>query len=313
MEAKPYANKGRSLREVQDAIRKVVRVAFVGGIVLFFLAISPRKRLPGPDALLEDLLLEPGQWEVDLEPFEVEVRDTVYTITPLYEYELFGLIVSCHDSRSWWDLYHKKWGDNLNLKDLCVIWGANATNDAYQRIKFSSGSWTCYCQTGDRQAWGQFDIHSLSNNHLLSENKEINKVLLRARRGDQIRLYGYLAEYAHRDGTFKRGTSTTRTDEGNGACETIYLEEFEILKRSNVFWHWLHAFSKLLLLGSAVAWAVLFFNEVAASSGSAGIARPSRSTGTGPRSLYRGREGDGSQETQGSRRIVKEKGKLDRA
>ena len=266
MRTKPYTNKARFLDEVQDAIRKVVRVAFVGGIVLFFLTLFPKKRLPGTDALLEDLLFEPGQWEVDLEPFEVEVRGTVYAITPLYEYELFGLIVSCHDSGSWWDVYHKRWGDHLNLRDFCVIWGANATNDAYQRIKFSSGDWTCYCQTRDPQAWGQFDMNSLSNNHLLSENKEINKALLRARRGDQIRVYGYLAEYAHRDGTFKRGTSTTRTDHGNGACETIYVEEFEILKRANVFWHWLHGFSKLLVLGSAGAWAVLFFKELAAVS-----------------------------------------------
>ena len=38
---------------------------------------------------------------------------------------------------------------------------------------------------------------------------------------------GWLAGYSNDDG-FRRGTSTTRDDTGNGACETIYVDEFQI-------------------------------------------------------------------------------------
>jgi hypothetical protein len=44
--------------------------------------------------------------------------------------------------------------------------------------------------------------------------------------GDHIRLKGVLAKYANKDSGFNRGTSITREDTGNGACETIYLNEF---------------------------------------------------------------------------------------
>jgi hypothetical protein len=33
-----------------------------------------------------------------------------------------------------------------------------------------------------------------------------------------------------------RGTSTTRDDTGNGACETIYVDEFEIVVRASSGW-----------------------------------------------------------------------------
>ena len=44
--------------------------------------------------------------------------------------------------------------------------------------------------------------------------------------GDQIHLEGYLASYSNASG-FHRGTSTTRKDTGNGACETVYVTAFD--------------------------------------------------------------------------------------
>ena len=54
-------------------------------------------------------------------------------------------------------------------------------------------------------------------------------------RGDQIKIKGYLVDYkVAKDGQtlFTRGTSTTRTDNGNGACETIYVEDVEIIRKN---------------------------------------------------------------------------------
>ncbi len=55
--------------------------------------------------------------------------------------------------------------------------------------------------------------------------------------GDQVHVRGYLAEYSHDQGLhFFRGTSTTRTDQGNGACETVYATDAEILRAGNGGW-----------------------------------------------------------------------------
>jgi hypothetical protein len=67
---------------------------------------------------------------------------------------------------------------------------------------------------------------------------------------------GYLAEYSHAGGFF-RGSSTVRTDTGNGACETVYLEAFDILKNGGRRWHYLRWFSGFLLVASVLAWFAL--------------------------------------------------------
>ena len=59
-----------------------------------------------------------------------------------------------------------------------------------------------------------------------------------------------MAEYSNAEG-FHRGTSTTRDDTWDGACETIYLTEFRILKSANAFWRFVYFCAKWLMLGSA--------------------------------------------------------------
>lgn len=76
--------------------------------------------------------------------------------------------------------------------------------------------------------------------------------------GDQVRFRGMLARYSHAGG-FQRGSSTTRTDTGNGACETVYLTSFEITRKSNPGWRLIHRLSVMVALISLLALAVLFF------------------------------------------------------
>jgi hypothetical protein len=84
-----------------------------------------------------------------------------------------------------------------------------------------------------------FDPAALSNDHLLTDRPGIARAMRKVRIGDQVRFRGHLAEYSHNhEGRpFSRGTSTVRNDTGNGACETIFVEEFEILRRGGGPWH----------------------------------------------------------------------------
>jgi hypothetical protein len=56
---------------------------------------------------------------------------------------------------------------------------------------------------------------------------------MQAEIGDLISLKGQLVKYTNLVNGYKRSTSITRSDKGQGACETIYLTSFEILKKAN--------------------------------------------------------------------------------
>ncbi len=103
-----------------------------------------------------------------------------------------------------------------------------------------------------------FDQTAISNNHLLTDQPALAKKLRTVRVGDQIRFRGHLAEYSHQHGmNFKRGTSTVRTDSGNGACETVFLDSFEVIKAGGKPWRALVLPAGLALLLGAITWLLL--------------------------------------------------------
>lgn len=211
--------------------------------------------LPTPTGLRADLLDEPGQVPVRQQPFQTRVGEVEYTVQPLYRYELTGLVVSRHDSHAWWDYAHKEWKDELNAVDLCVVWGDNVASGAYLPLSYSSDQWTCHVETGSSAAWQAFDPNALSNNHLLTDQAALAKRLRGVRIGDQIRLRGYLAEYSHQVGQgFRRCTSTTRNDTGNGACETIFVEEFNLLEPGGKPWRALRWPAAIALVVFVLLW-----------------------------------------------------------
>ena len=90
---------------------------------------------------------------------------------------------------------------------------------------------------------------------MLTENTQLAKALLKVRVGDQIRFRGQLAEYSHNVGfPFKRGTSTVRTDSGNGACETVYVDDIKIIKAGGQPWRMLVWAAGIMVVLSLIAW-----------------------------------------------------------
>lgn len=222
-------------------------------VFVFFIAGWQKTKLP-EQRYHPSLQEEPKQTETLLAPFSVEAGKMTYNIKPLYDYELYGLVVSKHDSNAWDDFLHKEqWQDYLNVADLCVIWGSNIQNESYKKVKFSSGQWTCYYQTKDRSAWELFNPFKISNNHLLTANKFLAEKIRDVEIGDQIYIRGYLAEYSHHQGFF-RGSSISRQDSGNGACETIYIDGFKIIQKRSGVWKYIQYLSVVLFLLSLWMW-----------------------------------------------------------
>jgi hypothetical protein len=107
-------------------------------------------------------------------------------------------------------------------------------------------------ETRDQAAWDSFDMNQLSNNHLISSDEDVRDRVQDIRIGDQIRIRGHLAGYSS-PGVGKRGTSTTRTDTGDGACETIFVERFDIVRAATSYWRIsMYASLFVLLIGMAL-------------------------------------------------------------
>ena len=203
-------------------------VIVIASALLLAVAFLKRNEFPSGLDPLPALGAEPRQTASAKRPFSLSFNEVEYRVKPKYRYALDGLVVSFrhHDGNS---RMHRRSQDHLNMLDVCVVWGSNADPELLNRLSFWNGIFTCNVKTRDRSAWDRFDTVSLSNNHLISDSPDIRERVRDVKIGDQIRVEGWLASYGTGTGD-ERGTSTTRTDKGNGACETIYVERFEITR-----------------------------------------------------------------------------------
>lgn len=236
---------------------KLGLVLLFGSLVVFFFASWRAGLPPKIDRFAAPLAQEPLQTAIEPTPFDIHRAEKRYTVTPKFEYTLSGLVVSQHDSSSWLDITHAKWGDFLNTKDICVIWGENLKDNAYTRLSFSSGNWTCYVQSSNSEDWQAFRPHQLSNNHVLPADHLIARRIADLEVGDEVVIKGNLVDYQI-DGGPPRRSSTTRTDTANGACEIVWVKELHVLGHHNQFWVRLRGLSKLVLLLGVLAIAAGF-------------------------------------------------------
>ncbi len=222
----------------------------VASFLVLVVSFWNRNDLPGNIDYLPEIRTEPVQTPTNRPPFEVAYEDVGYHIEPQFEYDITGMIVSFrhHDNNS---RMHQLANDHLNMLDVCVVWGNNTVTAQLSKIDFWNGIFTCNFQTRDMAAWDSFDENQISNNHLISDDEGIRDRVQDIRIGDQIRVRGYLSSYGSPGGGI-RGTSTVRTDKGDGACETIYVERFEIVRAATSRWRIAMYVSLALLLAGLV-------------------------------------------------------------
>jgi hypothetical protein len=236
------------INKVAGSKRQVFRLAMLLSLLLWLLSLLFINRLPGPKDIYTQLYREPLQTAENIPPpFKVKKNKLTYVVTPLFNYELYGLVVSEHRSDSLLDLSHRRWQDYLNIKDLCIVWGKNISSGVYRKMKFWNRDFTCMCDFPDQETFMFFSGKHLSNNHILCADKELSRSILAARPGDQIYFKGYLVSYSQPANQFARGTSTVRDDTGDGACETVFVTDFSILQRANRVWQ---AFNTLAFLAT---------------------------------------------------------------
>jgi len=213
---------------------KISNIVIAASFVWLLVSFWNRNDLPRDIDFQPELAEEPQQTRTRAKPFEAVFNEVEYLVEPEFAYDIVGMVVSYrhHDGNS---RMHFLAQDHLNMLDVCVVWGETATSRLLHKINFWNGIFTCNVRTRDNAAWAAFNMEQLSNNHLISDDEYVRKQVRDIRIGDQIRVQGYLASYSNPTGG-KRGTSTTRTDTGDGACETLFIEKFQIINAATSNW-----------------------------------------------------------------------------
>ena len=161
-----------------------------------------------------------GYIEINMAGYEV-------SIYPQYTYEIEALVVHTKNYPGF------GLGNRLSPRDIALAWGKVAEYN--KKINFhwkQSGRWVSWSVKSydEIEAIGGTDYVSshLSNNHLIPSNNSVRRKIKKIRKGDHIKLTGYLVnvDAENKKGkTFIWDSSTTRDDTGDGACEVIYVTD----------------------------------------------------------------------------------------
>lgn len=152
-------------------------------------------------------------------------------ITFEYAYEIEGLAV--HTRRYFGFL---SMSDAISPMDVGLAWGRVAEYNKTVDFNWDHGDRYLKYEINDARALlkvgGLNYINShVSNNHLIPADFSVSHKVKKIRKGDHVKIKGYLVSvYGKRYGReYAWESSTSRTDEGNGACEVIYVTDVEFL------------------------------------------------------------------------------------
>ncbi|MCH8556762.1 MAG: hypothetical protein LAT84_03015 [Balneolia bacterium] len=151
-------------------------------------------------------------------PFELNG----YTITPLATFESESRVLSARE-------YNRGREADLSPIDLALGWGEMSDQQVLRQISIRQMN-RFYFWNVEQFPIPRRNIETQSANmHMIPANRDIERKMKLARRGDVVRFSGSLVRADAPDG-WRWVSSLTRDDTGNGACELVYVEEFEFVR-----------------------------------------------------------------------------------
>ncbi|OGZ98001.1 MAG: hypothetical protein A3D57_02685 [Candidatus Sungbacteria bacterium RIFCSPHIGHO2_02_FULL_46_12] len=227
-------------------MRKKLFLIFIG---IWLVTYFTQDRYRWVTDISPEVLTDPIQTKVaDGKPILFTKDGFSYTLTPLFDYDISGLVVHRMIYNRWFSLSRT---DSVFFMDLCMIWGENVKRGTYRNgdVDFLQDARFCRYSYGEGH---EIFNNALSNNHLVIRDDDKERLVEAIQAGDQVRIRGKLVNveakalanperYEPTDLLWP--TSTTRDDTGAGACETIFVESVEILRRGNPSSRVLHSVS----------------------------------------------------------------------
>lgn len=218
----PYVKPKREIRWKLWLLVIAIAVALGGYAWYLINNVGYRNSIPGLEPPTQSETFGGVQKNVDGYSVEISFK---------YTYSLDALVVSTKEYDG------SGLADKLSPVDLGLAWGDVAANN--EKVDFhweQRGRWI-YWQLDSYSdlmtVGGEQNIEcQVSNNHIIPATKDVKKQALKIRRGDRVRLEGYLVDVSAQrsDGAwFEWDSSTTREDTGDGACEVFYVTKVEIV------------------------------------------------------------------------------------
>lgn len=158
---------------------------------------------------------DPIQTEGDR--FDIKFND--FTLTPLASYEIEARVLSRED-------YSFGVTAQLSPTDLAVGWGPMSDEAVLNKIEITQSQRFFYWHVNAFPIPQQEIETHAANMHIIPASDSISLQLKKVRVGQIVRMKGQLIEARKSDGWNWR-SSLSREDTGNGACELMYVTEFE--------------------------------------------------------------------------------------
>jgi hypothetical protein len=207
--------KGRTWTLIAAAA--VLGVFFRGPLIL---AMLHHETAPRP-AVTE----EPVQAASDMKPFEHVAGGKRYRILPRFQWDESARVMSEEP-------YSLGASAALIPHDWVLGWGPVLSPPYAGRIH--------YTQTTRFYLWGTSDgrldrgtiVTHTANTHIIPASARLRRAVAFVRKGDDVRLEGWLVDVDGIDNeSFHWRTSVSRSDEGPGGCETVYLTRLTVNTR----------------------------------------------------------------------------------
>ena len=138
------------------------------------------------------------------------------TLTPLAGFSIEARVLSRRD-------YAYGREADYSPTDLALGWGRMREDAVVEALDIEQrGRWYHYRWGGNGPPIPSREIAmSSANMHLIPADEAVAAVLARVRKGQRVRIDGWLVELTASDG-WRWRSSLTRDDQGGGACEVIY-------------------------------------------------------------------------------------------
>lgn len=237
---------GAITKKRQKSEKRVVRRIVC--IALILVAVYAVFKIPAEIHAHRTIAGIPEPVQIDIA--DLDIAETTKTIDRdgywaeleyLASYDIKGLVVALDD-------YDHKIGevsafDKAIPRDLSLTWGVSAQYS--NKIKWSHGGravkWEYTPDLWQSRGLSEHDfINSISNNHLITDDKSIYRKIKRVRRGDYIEMKGYLVrgkitdkktgyEYTFSSSLVRDDYTRNMLKDSSTSCEIIYLTSIEWL------------------------------------------------------------------------------------
>ena len=156
---------------------------------------------------------EPKQTNTSVKSFDFKG----YGIKPLADFAIRARILSRKN-------YYLGRESELSPLDLALGWKRMADPAVYKQLRITQGS-RCYFYSCSNQPPIPLQeiAESSANMHLIPASSQIKFLLNQAKKGRFVKIKGALVEISSEDG-WRWGSSTSRSDTGQGACEVVFVE-----------------------------------------------------------------------------------------